>query len=172
MQEIMSYTLTNKETLFKKMDVEEKYVAEIENPASSRWSVFRDWLLPNTISFISKNKNVEYPQKIFEIGDVVLLDDKLETKSKNIRKICAAITGTNVSYEDISSYLDSLFRSMHSNYSLKDATHPSFIPGRCAFVYSGNKILGVIGEIHPKVLKNWNIEMPVSAFEIKLESFL
>ena len=29
--------------------------------------------------------------------------------------------------------------------------------------------LGFIGEIHPKILKNWKIKMPVALFEIDLE---
>ena len=172
MQEVMSYTLTNKEILFKKMNIEEKDIAEIENPSSSRWGVFRNWLLPNLISFIAKNKNVEYPQKIFEIGDAIILDEKEDVKSKNLRKLSSIITGTNISYEDISSYLDALFDSMNSSYILKDTKHPCFIDGRCALIFKGNKELGIIGEIHPKILKNFNIEMPVAVFEIKIESFL
>jgi phenylalanyl-tRNA synthetase beta subunit len=31
-----------------------------------------------------------------------------------------------------------------------------------------NKIVGMIGEVHPAVLKNWKLEMPVAAFEIDL----
>lgn len=32
-----------------------------------------------------------------------------------------------------------------------------------------NKKIGFIGEIHPKILKNWKIKMPVALFEIELE---
>ena len=33
----------------------------------------------------------------------------------------------------------------------------------------GWKSIGFIGEIHPKILKNWKIKMPVTIFEINLE---
>ena len=45
--------------------------------------------------------------------------------------------------------------------------YPSFIPGRSAEVIVDNKSIGIIGELSPKVLTNWKIEMPVAIFEIK-----
>ena len=50
-------------------------------------------------------------------------------------------------------------------------SHPSFIEGRVAEVVVGNKSIGVVGEVSPVVLKNWQMEMPVAAFEISLEVF-
>ncbi|HEY5648445.1 MAG TPA: hypothetical protein VIU33_03030, partial [Nitrospiria bacterium] len=32
--------------------------------------------------------------------------------------------------------------------------------------------LGLIGEIHPAVLENWQITMPCSAFELNLDSLI
>ncbi|MEM7826015.1 MAG: hypothetical protein QW451_00060, partial [Candidatus Aenigmatarchaeota archaeon] len=49
--------------------------------------------------------------------------------------------------------------------------HPSFIEGRTAKILVEGKKVGIIGEIHPSVLENWKLEMPVAAFEIDL-SFL
>jgi len=44
-----------------------------------------------------------------------------------------------------------------------------FIDGRVGDVYLDGKKIGVIGEIHPKILRNWKIKMPVSLLEIELE---
>ena len=44
-----------------------------------------------------------------------------------------------------------------------------FIEGRVAEIILENKRIGFIGEIHPKILKNWKIKMPVSLFEVNLE---
>ena len=46
---------------------------------------------------------------------------------------------------------------------------PHFIDGRIAEITLGNKKIGFIGEIHPKILRNWKIKMPVALFEIDLE---
>ncbi|MEM5834758.1 MAG: phenylalanine--tRNA ligase subunit beta [Candidatus Aenigmatarchaeota archaeon] len=168
-QEILSYNLTSKENLFKKMNLKEENVVEIENPVSSSWSVFRNWLLPSLLDFLSNNKHIEYPQKIFEIGVCVVVDEEKETKTREIRKLACAISDTKATYEDISSVLDSLLSSFEIPYKLKPIKHESFIQGRVAGVFIKDKQVGLVGEFHPLVLENWNLEMPVAAFELEVE---
>lgn len=172
LQEILSYTLTNKENLFRKMNIKEEKIVEIENPVSSTWNVFRSWLLPSLMEFYSHNQHVQYPQKIFEVGDVVLIDEKQETKTKDVRKIVAAISDSKVTYDEIAAVLDAFLSSLKVKYKLKKIKHFSFIEGRVAEVLVDGKSIGIIGEIHPHVLENWNLEMPVAGFEINLEKIV
>ena len=44
-----------------------------------------------------------------------------------------------------------------------------FIDGRVAEIMIEGKIIGYLGEIHPKILKNWKIRIPVALLEIDLE---
>lgn len=166
-QEILSYTLTNKEHLFKRMNVGEERVVEIENPVSLNWNVFRNWLLPSLMEFYSNNQHVEYPQKIFEVGDVILIDEKQETKTKDVKKLAVAISDSRVGYEDIVAVLDAFLSSLKMKYKLRRSKHGSFIEGRVAEILVRDKPIGFIGEIHPSVLENWKLEMPVVAFEIE-----
>ncbi|MBI2584052.1 MAG: phenylalanine--tRNA ligase subunit beta, partial [Candidatus Aenigmarchaeota archaeon] len=80
-QEIMAFILTNKDNQFRKMHMNGES-AEISNPVSDNWNCLRSWLLPSALEFLSKNKHAEYPQKIFEIGDCVILDDRAETQTR------------------------------------------------------------------------------------------
>ncbi|MFA4819533.1 MAG: phenylalanine--tRNA ligase subunit beta, partial [Candidatus Aenigmatarchaeota archaeon] len=166
-QEILSYTLTNVENIFQKMETKGGAV-EIEKPTSANWSVLRTWLLPSLMEFLAKNKHVEYPHTIFEIGTTVIQDNS-ETRAKDVTKLAAAVSATTVNYETISSSLDALLKNLGIEYTLRKNTHPSFAEGRSAEIVSGGKQLGLIGEIHPAVLNNWNLEKPVVAFEIDLE---
>ena len=170
-QEILSYSLTNKDHLFKRMNAKEGDVVEIENPVSLNWNVFRSWLLPSLMEFYSNNQHVEYPQKIFEVGDVVLIDEKQETRTRDVRKLAAAISDSKVGYYDVLAVLDSFMSGYRKKYKLVKTKHPSFIEGRVAEILVDNKHVGIIGEIHPQVLQNWKLEMPVAAFEISLEMF-
>ena len=54
----------------------------------------------------------------------------------------------------------------------KEEFPPHFIEGRVASIKIDDKEIGFVGEIHPKILKNWKIKMPVAIFEIKLEEIL
>jgi phenylalanyl-tRNA synthetase beta chain len=169
MQEVLSYILTNKNTLFKRMNLPEQKVVEISNVVSSNWCVFRNWLLPSLMEFLSRNKHREYPQRIFEIGDVVILDKSLETRTRDVRNMACAISDNRVGYEQIASILDALISSLGLGYELARFEHPSFIPGRTAEIRIGNKPAGIIGEIHPAVLNSWGLEKPVAAFELDLQ---
>jgi len=167
-QEILSYILTSKDNLFKKMNLKPEPVVEIENFISSNWCVFRNHLLPCLLEFLSGNKHVEYPQKIFEVGDVVVLDKRSKTRTQDIRKLAVAITSNMTGYEEISSVLDALLSNLGLGYKLRPAFHLSFIKGRTANILVSGKTIGIVGEISPLVLERWGLEKPVVAFEIDL----
>jgi len=59
-------------------------------------------------------------------------------------------------------------RMLGLKYEIIEEDHPSFIPGRVARISVNEKKVAYLGEIHPKVLSNFNIEMPVSGFELNL----
>jgi len=48
--------------------------------------------------------------------------------------------------------------------------HPSFIDGRAAAVVVDGESVGVVGEIHPSVLVEHDLELPVAAFEFDLDA--
>jgi phenylalanyl-tRNA synthetase beta chain len=167
-QEVMNYTLSNKDSLFRKMCLSEIKTATIENAVSSNWSVFRCSLTPSLLETLAKNQHVEYPHKIYEIGTVVHINELEDTKTIDKKNLCAAFCDNNISYEIISSYLDAFMQAAGVKYELKETSHKSFIDGRVACIFVSNKNVGVVGEIHPQVLNNWHIEKPAAVFEICL----
>ncbi len=171
LQEVMNFTLSSKEDLLEKMGANND-VVEIENPVSSNWSVFRNSLVPGCLKTLSYNKHVEYPQKIFEIGNVIKIDEKRETRTADQRKLAVVITDRIIGYENISSVLDSLLANLGVSYVLKEAEYGEFIEGRCASVFSGNKKIGGIGELHPKIIENFCLDTPVVILEIDLDNLM
>jgi len=169
MEEIIRPILSSKEKQFKKMCLDEEDYIEIENPVSKEYSIPRVWLLPGVLELLSVNQNVDYPQKLFEIGYAIVPNEEMETKSEDIPKVAGVIADSKINYEDVVAIVDSLISSLKLSYKLKKIKHPSFIEGRVAGIFLKGKEIGVVGEIHPKILKNWNIDMPVAAFEINLK---
>ena len=164
-QEVLNFVLTNMENNFNKMNFEDKYV-DILNPVSSEYNICRTWLLPGLMKIFSSNKHREYPQKIFEIGDCVLLDDK---QTKQIRKLACAISYDNANLTEIKSVVESILSSLGYKYDIKNYNHPSFIETRCGEIIVDGKEVGFFGEIHPSVLEKWELEKPVIAFEIEID---
>ncbi|MBN2101878.1 MAG: phenylalanine--tRNA ligase subunit beta [Candidatus Aenigmarchaeota archaeon] len=169
LQEILSYTLTNKENLLKKMERKDSPICELENPVSMTWSVFRDSLLPGILEFFSNNKHHEIPQKIFEIGNCIIPDSRSETKYRDNLSLACGITAREVSYEEIASILDAFMRTTGIGYKFKKTENGIFIKGRCAEIINNGRSVGTLGEINPQVLNNWGIENPVIGFEIDLD---
>ncbi len=165
-QEVVTMILTNREDEFKKMCVNESDVCETLNPVTVECTICRKSMLPSLMKVLTQNMHRDFPQKIFEIGDVLIPDIKEETGAVGIKKLAFAISNSSVSYDEVSSSLDALLRNIGIDYKLERTYHPSFIKGRVAEIVSRNKVLGVIGEISPQVLDNLGLEMPVVACEL------
>ncbi len=166
--EMMSFVLTSKEDQFGKMNTKEEETLEILNPKAVGINTTRKYLIPELLKCHTYNAHREFPQKIFEVGDVIKLDNS-ETGASSITKLAAAIIDDKVGYEAIASVLDAYMRAFRIVYSIKAAGHASFINGRSGIVLAQNKPVGIVGEIHPQVLNNWGIQKPVAAFELDLD---
>jgi phenylalanyl-tRNA synthetase beta chain len=168
-QEVLNYTLTNQENLFDKMGVERNTVLEISNPKVVTMTCLRSWLLPGLVEFLSKNPSVEFPQKIFELGKVTLLDDSKETKVREEEWLTAAATHATSGFSEIKSALDAFFSNYGVQWQIKQTAHPSFIEGRVGKVIVAGLEIGVVGEVSPQVLESWKLENPMAAFEINFQ---
>jgi len=166
-QETLNFILTNEQNNFTKMKTDGKMV-EILNPVSSEYNVCRTWLLPSLMKVLSANKHREYPQKIFEIGDCVVLDEGTDSGTKTIRKLSAVISYDNANLTEMKSIIEAVLKDFGYEYEIRDFNHPSFIESRCGEILVNEKQIGFFGEIHPSILTNWELEKPVIGFEINI----
>jgi len=171
-QEILTYTLTSSESLFEKMDREKTRVVEIANPKVVTMTCLRNWLLPSLMEFLGNNQSVEFPQEIFELGKVTLLDETKETKTRDEEWLAAATTHPTASFSEIKSALDAFFMNFGVEWQIKATLHPSFIEGRVGAVMVNGVNVGVLGEVNPQVLEAWKLENPVAAFEVNIHEII
>lgn len=171
-QEILTYTLTSPESLFDKMNREKTRIVEIANPKLVTMTCLRNWLLPSLMEFLGNNQSVEFPQKIFELGKVTLLDDMKETKTRDEEWLAAATTHPNASFSEIKSALDAFLMNLGVKWQIKETSHASFIDGRVGAAIVNGVNVGVLGEVHPQVLEAWKLENPVVAFEINMHEII
>ena len=169
-QEILSFSLSNGELLYRKMNLEEGKAVELLNPTSLRFTCLRSWLIPSLMDFLSKNTHVEYPQRVFEVGDCVVPDETSETGVRNVRKLACLIMHSNSSFTEVKASLNAFSINMGFKHQLFEASHKSFIEGRVGTILAQGKQVGVIGEINPLVLEMWNLENPVTGFELNLST--
>lgn len=168
LEETVSFVLTNDTKQFGMMNAPAEECATIMNPKTEDYTSCRKSLVPSLMNVLSDNKHNEYPQRIFEIGDCVE-PDKSETGASNIRKLAVAVCHGGADINEAKSVLETFMQFYGLDYALKNSSHPSMINGRCGDIISGGKKTGVIGEISPAVLRNWNLDNPVAVFEIVIE---
>lgn len=170
--EVVNFTLTNIKEHYEYMRTKGNPI-ELLNPVSSEYNMARDALLPGLIRTLRINKHEALPQKIFEVGDVVFYDPEAETSATRKLNVAVAITDTEIGFTDIKATSEALLRELGcEQWKFQPTSLPSFIDGRTALVEADGKVIGHVGEIHPEVLNNFNLEYPVGAFEYSLESFL
>ncbi|KAJ0408027.1 hypothetical protein P43SY_000231 [Pythium insidiosum] len=164
----------------------------LSNPATIEFEVVRTSLLPGVLKTIQNNKSMSVKEglKLFEISDVVLLDDTTDVGARNSRRICASYTGHTDGFEVIHGLVDRVFQLLGIRCILENpevvktlpeyyAIEPSsgnrtFFPGRSADIVLYRKDqpalrLGTFGVLHPEVLRNFELLHPTSVVEMDLE---
>jgi len=169
-QEVWSYVLTNTVVLFDKMKRPRGKIVEVANPKSLEYHVARDRLLPGLLSFLGENTAQELPQRVFELGDVVLVDRKAETLTRTVPHLAAATVNSRVDLTILKAEVLSLLNNLGLNATVEPTKDPSFIEGRVGRIIIEGRRCGVVGEIHPEVLTNFGIEAPCVAFEFEINS--
>jgi len=165
--EAMTFTLTNSSLNFELMRASGD-AATIANPISEEYTILRTWLLPCLMAVLRENKRHPLPQRVFEVGDIVLLDRDAETGAKNVRRAAAAVIGDEGNLTYIKAIAEALLRELGVVWEVKPIDHPSFLGGRAAeFIVDGRR-LGMVGELHPEVILGFELEHPVAAFELDL----
>jgi phenylalanyl-tRNA synthetase beta chain len=170
--ECFTLSLTNIDYQYTKMNLGLDEAIVLSNPKSSEMSAMRTWILPELMRCVVSNESYGLPIKLFEIGCVCAKDKCSETGYKNVLRLAALITNSKTTFTDIKQVLDFISAISDKTYELTHGDHDSFISGRVGSVISYNRaICGLIGELHPMVLKNFNWNYPVSCLELDLDLF-
>ncbi len=164
-QEVLTFMMTNQEKLFSKMNKPETRLVEVSNPKVITLRCLRPELLPSLLEFLSNNTHVQYPQNLFEVGDCTIWEDQ---QPIDLRKLCCVSAHAHTNFTEMKSVLEPLMLNLGFDFSLKTTSSPSFLEGRVGTILVSQNDVGTIGEVHPQIIENWNLEHPVTAMELDL----
>ncbi|MCS4541872.1 MAG: phenylalanine--tRNA ligase subunit beta [Euryarchaeota archaeon] len=168
--EVTNMILSNPNIQFDKMCISKMEGVSIANPVSDEFTIARVSLLPGLLETLKLNKHYDLPQKIFEIGDIFILNQTFETGAREIRKVAGMVTHSKASFTEVKSIVETLLHSLQiKDWKVKAIEHPSFIEGRVAAIYRDSEKIGIFGELHPEILINFELGSPTVGFEINLE---
>jgi phenylalanyl-tRNA synthetase beta chain len=157
----------------------------LHNPKTLEFEECRTSLLVGLLKTLREHREAPLPLRLFEAGDVVLLDSKSETGARNERHLAAVYSDVRAGFEIVKHLLDRIILALNlkslgynAGYRLDPkACHDDlFFPGRRATILverpNGARFaLGSMGWLHPQALKNFGLAAPASAFELNVQPF-
>jgi len=163
--EVITFTLTNEKVQYdymrrKRPKPWEGYVP-VMHPLTEEHTIIRTDILPKLLEVLSLNKHHPMPQKIFEVGDVVI-------GMKNRLRLAACSIHSKANFSEIRSIVQAVMKELNINWDVEESDDQAFIEGRRADIIVNSKKVGVFGEIHPEVLEKFELVNPVVGFEIDL----
>ncbi|MEW5759934.1 MAG: phenylalanine--tRNA ligase subunit beta [Candidatus Thermoplasmatota archaeon] len=132
---------------------------KIMNPVSKEYGILRTSLIPSLLNVLKENKHRELPQKIFEIGDVVI-------NGKNEKNFAFVIAHSKASFTEAKSVVNALIRELSFELKIEVGKRVGYIDGRCASLVKNKNNIGYFGEIHPELLSKFELINPTVGFEM------
>lgn len=185
--EIISLSFSNPQTL-DKLNVEKdsalRNAITVLNPITDELPILRTTLLGGILDTIVRNisrKNEDL--KIYELGAVYLPESlPLTSLPKEPLMLCGALVGKRnellwntdrdtVDFYDAKGAVEALFSALGVvDYEVVAGEQASLHPGKTAIFTKNGQVLATVGEVHPKVLGDFNINRKVYVFEINVET--
>jgi phenylalanyl-tRNA synthetase beta chain len=162
--EVMPFTLTSEDVLYKRMQREERAgVLHVMHPISIENTVVRTELLPLLLEFLTLNRHRELPQRLFTVGDVVL-------DCRTHQQAAGVSSHPDADFSEAYASADAVLHELSIDYTVEESKDPAFIDGRRGNIIVAGKTVGVFGEVHPAVLTAFELEHSVAAFEFDLRA--
>ncbi len=145
----------------------------ISNPLGEDTSVMRTSSLPSMLEVLAKNQNLKNEDaSLYEVATIYIPNEDKTKLPEEPKEISLGMYGT-VDFYDLKGVIEGLFNAcgITEFYVKAEENDPSFHPGRCAKIYANNDTcLGVFGEIHPLVAKNYSFTKRVYAATLDFEA--
>ena len=146
----------------------------IQNPLGEDTSILRTIALPSMLEILSRNNAFHNKSvKLYELAKIYLpLEGQILPEEPKM--LLLGTYGANETFFTLKGELEAIFKGLRvkkaSYCAVKD--NPSYHPGRCAKITIDGIDVGVTGQVHPLVAKNYGIDVDVYCAEINFTAVL
>ncbi|MHC2993889.1 MAG: phenylalanine--tRNA ligase subunit beta [Candidatus Atribacteria bacterium] len=188
LNEVITYSFISPDSFDKIRIPEEnklRNALRIKNPIIKDYSLMRTSLISSLLEVIKWNINRQAEVvKIFEVGKIYLpYPGKSDSLPLEKLIIAGAITKIgrgdlweklfSLDISDIKGIIETILQDLKvKNWEIVSGNHPAFHPLRNGKIIVGEKEVGIFGEIHPEVIRNYRIPGKVNLFEIDFENLV
>ena len=143
---------------------------KILNPLGEDTSIMRTTVLPSMLEILTRNYNFRNKAAyLYEVGKVYFKrEDGLADEPK---VVSLGMYGPDCDFFALKSVVEKLISKI-SGETVKCAAEkedPSYHPGRCARLFVGDEELGIMGQIHPEVAKNYGVDAELYCAQLSFE---
>ncbi|XP_020276818.1 phenylalanine--tRNA ligase beta subunit, cytoplasmic [Asparagus officinalis] len=175
--EVVTWILGSHEENFAMLrrENDSKNAVIIENPRSADFGVTRTSLMTGLLKSLKSNIDHPRPIKIFEVGDVVMVDKSNDVGASNNRCLAALYCNVTSGFEVILGLVDRIMKvapKVKIDDYKRPSDEPQYLPKRQCNIFLEEKKIGSFGIVHPEVLKNFGINDPCTFVEIDIQALL
>lgn len=182
LSEIYTYGFLSEKDLEKSniSDELKRTAIQIKNPLSEEYKLMRPSTIPSMMQILANNANKKNQDvRIFDISrNYKNINGKIEKGEVPLQEniLTIGMYGKNIDFYVLKGIVENILESTYINrYDIeKEKENKSYHPGRCANMKVGKDVIATLGEVHPIVLENYDIEKRVYLAEInvtKLEKY-
>ena len=175
--EIITYSFTSP-TVFDQIripaDSPLRVALRIQNPLGEDTSIMRTIALPSMMEILSRNNAYHNKSvKLYEIAKIYLPVEG-QPLPEEPKMLVLGTYGANETFFTLKGELEAVFAGLRLKKAAfrAEKNNPSYHPGRCAAVSIDGVDVGVMGQVHPLVAKNYGIDMDVYCAEINFTKLL
>ena len=176
LSEIYTYGFVSQKDLEKSNIKEElrKSVITIQNPLSDEYKFMRPTTVPSMMQILANNANKKNQNvKLFDISrNYRNLNNEIEKGEVPLQEdiLTIGMYGDNIDFYTLKGLIENVLEKISVNrYDIeKETNNASYHPGRCANLKVGIDVIATIGEVHPEVLQNYDIEKRVYLAEVNV----
>jgi phenylalanyl-tRNA synthetase beta chain len=189
--EAISYSFTSPEAL-RRLRLADTEVLRVQNPLSEELSVMRPLILPGLLDAAQHNAaHGRAGVRLFESahvyrpkGDLGPLNQEGQTPAEEPHHLAAVLTEASPAgwrtparrpdFYVVKGLLEGLMEAAGVDWHAQEWGPPFLHPGRAAMIVAGADgiELGWLGELHPLVLREWELDGPVAGFELNVDALL
>ena len=144
---------------------------KILNPLGEDTSIIRTTTLPSMLEILTRNYNFRNKSaKLYELGRVYF--KRADGLADEPKVLTLGAYGDGMDFFALKGAVEAVLKQLRIENVrfLADSENPSYHPGRCAKVFSGDRLLGVLGQVHPHVAGNYGVDAELYAAELRFDA--
>lgn len=148
------------------------HTVEIANPMSENYAMVRPSVLASLMAAEAASAHAALPHRIFAVGKIARRGGENPSGTETLTGAALVHADRDVGFNGINSEIATVLYYLGLDAERRDTSDSRFIPGRVAELVVAGRAVGRFGELHPRLLDAWGVQVPAVAAEFTVEALM